>query len=101
MGYPQGCTAEDKGKEGRVSSVSSIDHAHGLEYPLNPHPICEECGAEFSKKRYDLGYRTCLDCGEEVARLETEKKSQRVAVLCNKGPLQYITSIGVVKDLGK
>ena len=73
--------------------------SNGLE--LNPHPICKECGEEFSVKRFNLGYRTCLNCGAEDARMETIEKSQRIAVLCNKGPLQYITSIEVVKDLGK
>lgn len=25
-------------------------------------PICS-CGNEYPRKRYDLGYRTCLECG--------------------------------------
>ena len=28
---------------------------------------CEKCGKYFSFERAKLGYRTCLDCGEEQA----------------------------------
>jgi ribosomal protein L37AE/L43A len=30
--------------------------------------ICHRCGDEVEQKRYDLGYHTCLLCGEEEAR---------------------------------
>jgi hypothetical protein len=99
MGCPEGCTA-DKGEGNRVSSVSSIDMPHGLEYPLNPHPICDECGEEFSEKRFNLGYRTCLNCGAEDARIETIEKFQRIAVLCNKSSYQYICK-GDLPGLGR
>lgn len=26
-------------------------------------PHCIECGEEYNPKRFDLGYKTCLDCG--------------------------------------
>lgn len=29
---------------------------------------CTVCGEEFSPQRFALGYRTCLTCGESVAR---------------------------------
>ena len=29
---------------------------------------CVSCGDKIEKRRYDLGYRTCLMCGEEQAR---------------------------------
>ena len=29
---------------------------------------CRLCGEEFPSGRYDLGYRVCLDCGDEVAK---------------------------------
>jgi hypothetical protein len=28
---------------------------------------CIECGEEYSVKRLELGYETCLDCGEQAA----------------------------------
>jgi ribosomal protein L37AE/L43A len=31
-------------------------------------PICTVCSENFSPKRRAIGYRTCLDCGEELAR---------------------------------
>ena len=27
---------------------------------------CESCGDLFPKKRFDLGYRICLDCAKEL-----------------------------------
>lgn len=30
---------------------------------LDDCPECIECGDPYSPRRYDLGYRTCLDCG--------------------------------------
>jgi len=31
-------------------------------------PNCIECGGEYSPRRFDLGFLTCLECGEEQAR---------------------------------
>jgi len=28
---------------------------------------CHKCDDKVAKKRWDLGYRLCLDCGDEVA----------------------------------
>lgn len=33
-------------------------------------PICVECGEEFSARRLSIGYRICLDCGEQSAKHE-------------------------------
>jgi len=30
--------------------------------------MCISCGSRIEKRRYDLGYRVCLMCGEEQAR---------------------------------
>lgn len=62
---------------------------------------CKLCGEEFSDRRKALGYETCLICGEEDAQLEIREKSGRVGVAYNKGPLQFITSMEMVKDLGR
>ena len=29
---------------------------------------CQECGADYSYARYQIGYNTCLECGEIQAR---------------------------------
>jgi hypothetical protein len=59
------------------------------------------CGKEFSDKRKSLGYKTCLVCGEKEACEEKGQKSRQIAPAFNKGPIMYITSLGMVKDLGK
>ena len=30
--------------------------------------LCVLCGMEYAPKRKDCGFRTCLECGEKVAR---------------------------------
>lgn len=62
---------------------------------------CSKCGDEFSEKRKELGYDTCLDCGEELAQVEIDKKRERIGIAYNKGSYQYITSKKMVNDLGK
>jgi len=34
------------------------------------HTNCSWCGDDVDINRWTIGYRTCLPCGEEVARLE-------------------------------
>lgn len=31
-------------------------------------PICASCGEDYPQRRAALGYRTCLNCGEQDAR---------------------------------
>jgi len=52
---------------------------------------CVKCGGEVSEKRFEVGYNTCLKCGEAIAQLEIKRKSRQVAVAYNKGPYTYIT----------
>jgi predicted nucleic acid-binding Zn-ribbon protein len=60
-----------------------------------------KCGNEYSDKRKELGYETCLDCGEREAQELVSKKKEQIAPAYNKGPLMFITSMKMVKDLGK
>ncbi len=60
-----------------------------------------ECGNKFSDKRFALGYRTCLECGEEEAKELSEQRKEQVAPAYNKGAYQYITSLGMARDLGR
>jgi predicted RNA-binding Zn-ribbon protein involved in translation (DUF1610 family) len=64
-------------------------------------PECVSCGDEYNRKRYLLGYTTCLECGETSAQKEKRLKSRRTAPLYNKGAAMYITSINQVRDLGR
>ena len=62
--------------------------------------LCK-CEEEISLQRYNLGYRTCIDCGEKVAKKEIERKKGCVAPLYNKGAYQYISTVKQAMDIGK
>ena len=62
---------------------------------------CIECGDDFNPKRYKLGYRTCIECGEEKAKIEILRKSRCIAPAYNKGAYMYVTSSQMAKDLGR
>ena len=47
---------------------------------------CHECGDEVAKGRWDLGYKTCLFCGEEQARMVRFT----IAIPYSKGAYQLI-----------
>lgn len=51
---------------------------------------CVECGDDFSVERWALGYRVCLFCGEEAARME--RNSWCVIQEYTKGNYQLVTS---------
>lgn len=62
---------------------------------------CIECGDNFNPKRFKLGYRTCIECGEEIAQIEMVRKSRCIAPAYNKGAYMYVTSSQMAKDLGR
>ena len=62
---------------------------------------CNHCGDVFPKKRYHLGYRTCIVCGDKQAQKAAKLKSKYVAPLYNKGAYQYIGTIDNIKDIGR
>lgn len=35
---------------------------------MSNHTQCDRCGAYLNPIRYDLGYTTCMPCGEEAAK---------------------------------
>lgn len=51
--------------------------------------FCMWCGDDVDPRRWSLGYRTCLICGEERARLE--RLSWCVVQEYGKGGYQYVT----------
>lgn len=63
--------------------------------------LCKVCLEEYSDKRRQLGYETCLDCGKLEAEKETSRKSKCIAPAYNKGAYQYIASVSDAKDAGK
>lgn len=63
--------------------------------------LCSECDAEFSDKRKELGYNTCLDCGDIKAEKESKFKAKCTAPLFNKGPYQYVANKSVAKNIGR
>lgn len=50
--------------------------------------LCRMCGDSINPKRWALGYKYCLLCGEDVARAVAEGFT--VAIPFNKGAYQYI-----------
>jgi ribosomal protein L37AE/L43A len=50
---------------------------------------CTLCGDEYPQARHDLGYRTCLVCGEKVAKQEAAAK-QLAVVAMPKSNLVYL-----------
>jgi hypothetical protein len=45
-----------------------------------------DCGEEIAPRRWDLGYRTCLECGEKMAK----QRKFTVAIPYSKGAYQLI-----------
>ena len=62
---------------------------------------CYKCDEEFPEGRKQLGYNTCLECGEEEARKETLFKASCTAPAYNKGCYMYVSSKKMAKDLGR
>lgn len=62
---------------------------------------CSRCGDKIKKGRRDLGYKTCLKCGEEVAKKEISAKAERTAPAYNKGPYMYLTPGISAKSIGR
>jgi DNA-directed RNA polymerase subunit RPC12/RpoP len=63
--------------------------------------ICSVCGSEYSDKRKNLGYDSCLKCGDRIAYRDIQAKYRRTAPLYNKGGYQYITNGDSLKSLGR
>lgn len=63
--------------------------------------ICKSCNFnDVPAARVAIGYTVCLECGEQEARRELQRKSKRVAIAFNKGAYQYITPGTNLADLG-
>jgi hypothetical protein len=57
-------------------------------YKIQDEPDDHECGCgeEIEQGRWDIGYRVCLECGDEIAK----QKKWTVAIPYSKGAYQLI-----------
>ena len=62
---------------------------------------CVKCGEQYSYRRRELGYHTCLDCGSTEAMKEILRKATCIAPAFNKGAYMYIHTPQDAKDAGK
>ena len=60
-------------------------------------PLCINCGDEVNERRWELGYKTCLWCGEEHAK--QERKTWCVVQEYGKGGYQFVTATAAPKTL--
>ena len=63
--------------------------------------VCIDCGEHFNPKRLELGYRTCLKCGDAPATAEKKRKAKCTAPAYNKGAYQYVGTVQAAKGLGR
>ena len=63
--------------------------------------ICVDCWDEHPVARKNLGYKTCLECGEANARVEIARKAKCTAPAFNKGAYTYIYSKAQAKNIGR
>lgn len=60
-------------------------------------PTCRHCGDDIDPRRFQLGYRVCLWCGEEAAT--TERMGWCVVQEYSKGAYQLVTTSAARKVL--
>ena len=65
------------------------------------NPICVDCCIEYNPKRFELGYRTCLDCGSTRALREVDRRKKCSAPAFNKGAYQYVGSKKTALGVGR
>jgi hypothetical protein len=63
-------------------------------------PICS-CGATYPVKRHEMGYRSCLSCGEAAAQKIATKLRQISAPLYNKGAYQPVWTREDALNIGR
>ena len=54
---------------------------------------CVNCGTSYPVARKQLGYRTCLPCGDKTAAKQTKEKASRCMPAFNKGGYQYVQDV--------
>ena len=61
---------------------------------MKPKHYCHECGDEVKQGRWDLGYKTCLFCGEAQAMMV-----KHTIVPMNKSNYIPVTNYEILKQL--
>ena len=64
-------------------------------------PECIECGEGFHPRRRQLGYYTCLECGDKEATQQILHKARCTAPAYNKGAYMYVTNKSMAKEIGR
>jgi len=62
---------------------------------------CSACGVEYNTKRAQLGYETCLECGEARAFKVAEFRSKCSAPAFNKGAYQPMMTLDDARWAGR
>lgn len=60
---------------------------------------CTECGETYPAKRRELGYRTCLDCGDAAA--SAERAAWCIAPAAHKGHMTIVTDKAHLRHINK
>lgn len=63
--------------------------------------VCVFCGEQYSAKRKEIGYLSCLECGDTHAQKEKAFKAKCTAPAFNKGAYTYIANTDQVKGIFK
>lgn len=58
---------------------------------------CVRCGYDYSMARKNIGYKTCLPCGDKTADRLIREKASRCMPAFNKGGIQYVADITTLK----
>lgn len=66
------------------TAIDTPEHTYDYEEEF---ATCTTCGDDYSLQRLDLGYNTCLDCGEFAAR----QVKFTVMIPYNKGAYQLVS----------
>ncbi len=62
---------------------------------------CVKCGSHVKKRRVQLGYKICLECGAKAAAAEAMRRAGCVAPAFNKGAYQPVFTLQDAKDVGR
>ncbi|MDA1338372.1 MAG: hypothetical protein O2871_03320, partial [bacterium] len=67
---------QTKEKENYSSGNFRISESEDNLAKAGENPICLGCGQSFSQGRANLGYKTCLTCGEKQAQINAPKLNE-------------------------
>lgn len=61
-----------------------------------PEHLCRNCGDSIGNKRWALGYKFCLPCGDDLAKA---KSKMLCVVPLNKSNYMLVTDLSLLKQL--